>query len=356
MGYVNILSVCDSVMFLKVLYFLKQLLNVICFVVPMGLIVIVSLDFAKSVIASRDDDMRKNMNTSIKRIIYAVGLFLVPVFVSVGIGFVGDDALGYQDCFNITKVTISRKIQQQKAQCVGDSYWSNTTFQCKEKEHYDEAEESIYKTKVRNFSDSAYSSSNTNMTTSGGVKKMKYYNQGDYAHVKYCGGGKTMKSSGCGATSLAIMTTAFSNKKYDPAYVGKWLCDNGHTGGGTPWKFFTMKKMLNHFGLQVDVLFKKDGKVKGNAGKKYDKSEGEKILNAVKQGKGIILHIPGHYVAVGPHTSCKNNEVYLYEVGKRANVGCYTTKELFDLTYNNKNRCSNYGNCGWKAAFAYIGQ
>ena len=46
-------------------------------------------------------------------------------------------------------------------------------------------------------------------------------------------------------------------------------------------------------------------------------------------------------------------EVYLYDVGKRANLGCYTMKSLFKNTYNYKNRCSNNGNCGWKAAWVY---
>lgn len=191
-----------------------------------------------------------------------------------------------------------------------------------------------------------------------GIKNLKYYNQGNYASVKYCLGSKTVATSGCGATSLAVIASSFTSSKYTPKYVANWICDHGHRdngkgGGGTPWYYFTMDEMLDEFELEVETLFKKKGLVGKDAGQTYDSTEGNAILNAVKQGKGIVLHIPGHYVAVGPNEKCSSNEVYYYNVGRSYENGCYTPKALFKKTYNYKNRCSNEGNCGWKAAFAY---
>ena len=192
--------------------------------------------------------------------------------------------------------------------------------------------------------------------SSTGIKNLKYYNQGNYSSVKYCSGDYNVQKNGCGAVSLAMMASTFTSSKYDPKYVANWICEHGHTGGGTPTKFFTMEEMLEDFSLDVETLFKKDGKGKGDAGQTYSTTEGSAILNAVKQGRGIILYIPGHYVAIGPNEECSNNEVYFYNVGRMADNGCYTTKELFKATYNYKNRCTDNGNCGWKAAFAYKGK
>lgn len=191
---------------------------------------------------------------------------------------------------------------------------------------------------------------------STGIKNLKYYNQGNYSSVKYCSGTYNVAKNGCGATSLAIMTSTFTNSKYDPKYVANWICEHGHKGGGTPWKFFTMEEMLEDFELEVETLFQKTGKVKGDAGQEYSSTEGNAILNAVKQGRGIVLHIPGHYVAIGPNEQCSDNEVYYYNVGRSSDNGCYTPKKLFEKTYNYKKRCTNNGNCGWKAAFAYNGK
>jgi len=361
-------SICDNIMFLKVLRFIRILLDLVCFLVPIGLIVMVSLDLGKNVIAGKEDEMRKNVNLVIKRLIYAIGLFLVPVIVDVAINWVGMFNVDYEACFNVTDQEIENKIAEAKAKCVGDNrWWSDITFKCEENEVYDDPvyENDNVKYKVSSSSNSSASNSNasssssnssssSSSSSSGGAKMLIYYNQGSYYNVKFCSGTKNLQSSGCGAVSLAMMASTFSNKKYTPEVMAKWLCSNGHGGGALGTSFFTKESLLNHFNLKVETLFKVSSSLnRGNAGDKYDSSKGTKILNAVKSGKGVILYIPGHYLAVGPNPSCKSTEVYLYDVGKRDNNGCYTMKELFNKTYNYKSRCSSGGNCGWKFAYAY---
>ena len=48
--------------------------------------------------------------------------------------------------------------------------------------------------------------------------------------------------------------------------------------------------------------------------------------------------------------------MYLYDGGKIGHSTCYTLPLLFKETFNNKNRCTNNDNCGWKAAWAYNGK
>lgn len=77
-----ILDFCTEPEVLKVILFVLTLLNMLFFIVPIGLIVMISVDFLKNVIAANLDDMSKNLKIVIKRITYCVVLFLVPSIVS----------------------------------------------------------------------------------------------------------------------------------------------------------------------------------------------------------------------------------------------------------------------------------
>lgn len=361
-----LLSICDNIMVLKIFYFIRILIDIVCFVVPIGLIVIISIDFLKNVISGKDDAMKKNLNLVIKRLINAVVLFLVPVIVELVINGIGAFNVNYKDCFNITEEKIEEKTTEQKAKCTGNKYWSEVNFQCEEKEEYKNpnvvADDIPKKTYVSNSSSSSSSDTSSGNPNGGigGKKELIYYNQGDpkYAGHKFCKS-SNLQGSGCGAMSLAMMTSTFIDKKYDPIYVADWLCNNGHDGGGMSRNLMTKDNLLNHFNLNLEILFERDSSLnKEDAGTKFNKKEGNKILKAVKEGKGIILYIPGHYVAVGPNGKCDNDEVFLYDPGKRANNGCYTPHNLFNLTFNYKNRCysehgTKLGNCGWKSAYVY---
>lgn len=79
---------CGGADILRILKFVFILLDLVLFIVPMGLIVVIILDFAKNVIASKEDDMKKNVNMVIKRIIYCMVIFLVPTIVNFAVKFV----------------------------------------------------------------------------------------------------------------------------------------------------------------------------------------------------------------------------------------------------------------------------
>lgn len=185
--------------------------------------------------------------------------------------------------------------------------------------------------------------------------KFTYFNQKNYSHVPYCSGKYTVATSGCGATSLAIIVNAFTDRKYNPEIVSEYLCEHGFgNGAGTSWKAYTDEELLDYFDLTVDVLFKVDSSLKkGDAGQTYDAEKGNQILKSIQNGMGVILNIPNHYVVIGPNEQCKSNEVYYYQVSNSDENGCYTPKELFEQSYNYRNRCTNAGNCGWKGAFAF---
>lgn len=98
---------CGGADILRILKFVFKLLDLVLFIVPMGLIIMVILDFSKNVIAGKEDDMKKNVNVAIKRIIYCMVIFLVPTIVNFAVNFVsgtGDNiAAKASYCINYAK-------------------------------------------------------------------------------------------------------------------------------------------------------------------------------------------------------------------------------------------------------------
>lgn len=79
--------------------------------VPAGLILMISVDFLKNVIASNADNMQKNLQLTIKRIIMCVGLFLVPTIVNWTMSLVGGDIVY---CINLARSGDYSKVEQKK--------------------------------------------------------------------------------------------------------------------------------------------------------------------------------------------------------------------------------------------------
>ena len=74
---------------LPILDIAKFVLTAIQWVAPILLILWGTLDLVKSVIAGKEDDIKKNQGTLIKRIISAVIIFLIPTAVSLLLGLIG---------------------------------------------------------------------------------------------------------------------------------------------------------------------------------------------------------------------------------------------------------------------------
>lgn len=72
----------DSGIF-SIVYLIKQAMQVVFLIIPIILIVLVLIDIAKNVIAGKEDDMKKNKNLAIRRIIYAVVIFFIPTIVNI---------------------------------------------------------------------------------------------------------------------------------------------------------------------------------------------------------------------------------------------------------------------------------
>jgi len=73
-----------------VISFLKAILSIIQWGIPILLIVMGSIDLGKAVMASDDKEIKGATSKLIKRAIAAVAVFFIPMLVNILVGMVGD--------------------------------------------------------------------------------------------------------------------------------------------------------------------------------------------------------------------------------------------------------------------------
>jgi len=106
MDFFQILAGCDAD-FVSILRIVRWVINIICWGVPIILIVLTVLDIAKIVIAGNiDDKLKKEVGSKVTtRLIYAIIIFLVPTIVSLIFRFVPVsqstvNGLTWKDCWD----------------------------------------------------------------------------------------------------------------------------------------------------------------------------------------------------------------------------------------------------------------
>ena len=77
---------CQDPNILKVILFIRKIMEVAFFAIPIVLIVLITFDFVKSVMAGTEDVQKKNVKIVIKRLIYAVMVFFVLPIVNIVFG------------------------------------------------------------------------------------------------------------------------------------------------------------------------------------------------------------------------------------------------------------------------------
>ncbi len=92
---------CDKDGLLSVFVIVRFILTIIQWVAPIILIIIGSIDMVKAIIAGKEDEIKKHQQTLIKRLISAVIIFLIPLLVSIIMGWVGNDT--WKSCWQTAK-------------------------------------------------------------------------------------------------------------------------------------------------------------------------------------------------------------------------------------------------------------
>lgn len=114
-NFLTSLATCEMPGILRIIYFIKVIVELICFVVPMGLIIMMSIDFLKNVMASKEEDMNKNTKLSIKRVIFCCFIFLLPTIIKFSINMVYEatgDEKNFLECYNNADLITIEKFQK----------------------------------------------------------------------------------------------------------------------------------------------------------------------------------------------------------------------------------------------------
>ena len=96
----------------------KMVIKVLQLVVPIGLIIMGTIDMAKAVIAGGEKKMKEAQKPFIKRIIAAVIVFLIPIIVNMVLSFVTTGNSDWIDCWNSAEwngaIDVSEDLQNGK--------------------------------------------------------------------------------------------------------------------------------------------------------------------------------------------------------------------------------------------------
>lgn len=97
---VQILEVtCGDENLQTVLGFIRSLINLLCLLIPVGLIIFGSIDLGKAVISSDEKEIKGATSKLIKRAIAAVAVFFIPFIVNLIFGLLPDN-VEWANCWN----------------------------------------------------------------------------------------------------------------------------------------------------------------------------------------------------------------------------------------------------------------
>lgn len=110
------LSNCGPSAVLKVFYFFKLLLDILFVAIPIGLIVLLIIDFAKMVVSGDESAQKKIFKLATKRIIYAVVVFFVPTIVNIFCSVMSEFGATFTSCYSdVTIDAINQLAAEEEA-------------------------------------------------------------------------------------------------------------------------------------------------------------------------------------------------------------------------------------------------
>ena len=154
--------------------------------------------------------------------------------------------------------------------------------------------------------------------------EIRYFNQYDYREYPYSTYG-TIRSHGCGPTSMAIVLSSFFNKNISPVDLTNWACSHGYcSSNGTAHEYICAQ--AKEYGLNCERLT--------NA---HDSSSQQKVVSALGSGNALVVMLArtghftnsGHFIVLTGETS--DGKITVHDPGHRDN----TNKQFsFDFLLN----------------------
>lgn len=93
-------TACIDGSLLNIMRLVRLVIKVLQIAVPVGLVLMGTIDMAKSVIAGDEKKIKEAQKPFVKRIVAAIIVFLIPYIVNIAINLVVSDASDWRNCWN----------------------------------------------------------------------------------------------------------------------------------------------------------------------------------------------------------------------------------------------------------------
>lgn len=358
----NILSLCDSGDVLSVFRIVNIIIMIIKVAVPILLIIVGMVTLMKSIKTGNEDLLAKAKKQLVSNCIAAVIIFLVPTLVNVLARLSSNDGNSYLSCLkNATIENINQAYITQAEALLASSeenlnyngYYSAVTVVSKIKDtalrkQYNEKLATMYKAieaelKERNEQEKPTGDGGTasDGTPLGDGSAFPTYIQCDSRWGNKSYNGTNLCNAGCGYTSLAMVISGIKrDPTITPDSVHEYIYGNRisvNPGGGaiTDAALYD-NRVASHYGVKIEVLFGRDSVCKTEAS--------NRIVNALNQGKKVVLLRPGHYIAL----SGTGSQIEVHDPAWYGKNGVYDINGVYN-TFG----CNKSGSCGFVYAVAY---
>ncbi len=359
---------CESYVYLRILLIVVNIFKIVCIVAPLLIIVMGIIDFSKAVTNS-GADLGKVVGTFLKRVIAGIVIFILPSTISAlfnGIGNYNSDIF-FVSCkdnledIDIYKEAYEKRKREQLAET--EKEIAKEIKRIRKEEEKRKSEETPYFIKGNSNKVKPTVVPPPDDIPSTGDRRYPTITQRNYGHIKFCGNGKTVKSSGCGAIAYATIAWAFNPSLFSSEEdaiedVANYMCSTYHSGGALSAAAYSPTAAFGK-ALSERYHITSSGNLLHTSGyTRWNDSWEQLILNKTNNGYGVIILISGHYIVVHSSSQCGSNKVYVKYAGaieNKTSDSCYTIKGLYDKTYNYRNRCNEVHKCGWNGAWAFRG-
>ena len=106
---------CETSNVLQIFYFINMLVKILCYVVPAILILMLTIDIFKNVMSGEDNVIKNNMKMIVKRTIFAVAIFFVPMIVNISFGLLGNMNVSAAKCYNNANLSTIQSLKEKEA-------------------------------------------------------------------------------------------------------------------------------------------------------------------------------------------------------------------------------------------------
>ena len=307
-----LLDTCENPGILRLIFFGVLFRDIIFTLVPIGLILMLLIDLTKSVITDKESEQLKNLNLVSKRILYAVIIFLFPWVITAVMFLFKSAGLNIGTDYNL---------------CIKNAQSDNFDYYDGLLEKEEEAERLKMEAERKKYAED----NSFNNVTPSTIQKVLENNisQFDQAWSSYplCrnvsrGGNdyRTIGSAGCGFCAFTMILRSYGYSSVTPIEIVEKTCSLGYgrSGHAVPDDFIRLAK---EYGL----------KTKYYDGVHSPARAAELFVPLLKEGKRLIVNMPGHYFSVLGINS--DGTLLVGDSSRHLNeTGPYTMEKLFAVT------------------------